>query len=1400
MAASPVPSVAANDTAPETIAARYDVQAVLGQGGMGTVYRVRDRADGQSYALKYLRIGRGSRQTLLSSFEREYATLARLSHPCIIQVYDYFNDGETAFYTMELLEGTHAGALSPRPYREVCRQLRDVATSLALLHTRRLLHRDLSPRNVHISSDGQCKLIDFGALIGFDEAASVIGTPPCVPPEALDNEGLDQRADLYALGTLAYHMLTGRHAYPASHVGQLPSYWAQPVTPPSAAKPERAASGEELPAIPAALDELVMWLMRRDRSARPSSAQVVIDRLNALLGDEPHNELGMAETHLRSAPLQGRDKELEQAERHVTQLLRGRGQSYFLQGSHGVGKTRLLAEIALRARLRSLAVVQVDAALHQRAYQTARAICLGLLRARPELRAELSARTAATLQAFLPARHDDRPQTGAALSLGPEPGARAPGADLSEDDARWHSRIHTAMHELVLHATAYEPIVLAVDNVDGCDRASGAFISALAQNARRQPLYVVATCQSEASAEASSACEVLRQHSTAATLRGLDEPAQGRMLEGLFGDVSNLPRLNQALHARTSGHPGESLELLRALLYTGELRYVQGGWSLPLEPATKLGPDLGQQSARDRIASLSEGARGLLSALGLYRGALTLEVCGALASEPERVQQLLSELVARGLLVHDLGVYTFTHERVRRALLDALSDTERVRLRQRIAELILSRSRLQVAEQLEAGAYLLEAGDPRGLPLLRAGAIEICKRNRADATCVPSLERALELCRSRPDARADLAVFLAALCTCAYLVDRRLDRHGPEFLTSFRSLLALDTMRRLRRFTGAWLSVLLGLGWAFVSYMRLPRRARPCDLITLVQLFVTGVVGLSGTAALCLDRRAVDAAAEWLEPLCGLGATSELTFAYDFCHGLSLMLQERLAETHAYWRGLEARIGAPGSLPHLSIEGRRLWEGGVQYVLGTLESFADDSRALERARALESSELDVNLLAAAQLRRMYHGFRGEAVEVARARAQVEAYALRLGSAWQAETFSAIVINYCASLSHDLVSTKVALDETEKLAVELPSLERYVLSSRAVHALVRGKPHDCIAFFEGLLAAEQPRDRVGSSASVGLLAEAYLQIGEPTRARRLCEERLQILSAEDAGYVHLVLPLQVSLLNALGALSEHAQAKQRVEGLIARHGANASPLALGTLHETAARLALLRKDVKAFTLHLKQVELAFCPLGDGALIGRYTNLTQLAGAEGEVNAKIATLRELRAFEATLAQIQDREQLARHIFAWLMQKCEGFRGFLIAQEYGQLVPLLSTDGSEPSSEILEMVKRGLGSLMQDAVTTHLPEQDTHVERPALRRDMQGKAHEATHLHLLSFVDGSQFFGEGALVLRGPPGKPPRIRYDLLQAAARHLLRLRPRGSQRTPANDTQDSEPGRSVRFS
>jgi serine/threonine-protein kinase len=191
----------------------YIVEEVLGRGGMGVVYRAREAKTGKRVALKRAWATDQSKATKRrAQLEREFFTLAQLRHPRIIEVYDFGVDDEGPFYTMELLDGTDLDRTGQLPWREACRAICEIASSLAILHSRGLLHRDVSARNVRRTQAGHAKLIDFGTMSSIGVAGDAAGTASFMSPEVVQMQALDARADLFSLGALAYYTLTGRHA------------------------------------------------------------------------------------------------------------------------------------------------------------------------------------------------------------------------------------------------------------------------------------------------------------------------------------------------------------------------------------------------------------------------------------------------------------------------------------------------------------------------------------------------------------------------------------------------------------------------------------------------------------------------------------------------------------------------------------------------------------------------------------------------------------------------------------------------------------------------------------------------------------------------------------------------------------------------------------------------------------------------------------------------------------------------------------------------------------------------------------------------------------------------------------------------------------------------------------
>jgi hypothetical protein len=265
---------------------QYTLEAKIGEGGMGEIYRARHAMLRRPTAIKVM-TGDGS-EAALRRFEKEVQLTARLTHPNTISIYDYGRTPDGRFYyAMELLDGMTIEELvastGPQPAARVIHILLQVCGALREAHGVGLIHRDIKPANVYLCARGGArdvvKVLDFGLVREFRSDGSVtgsnldilVGTPLYLSPEAiLTPAQLDSRADLYALGALAYVLLTGAPPFAGRTLVELCGHHLHSV-------PERpSARGVEAPED---LENVVLACLAKDPAARPQTAQELSDRL-----------------------------------------------------------------------------------------------------------------------------------------------------------------------------------------------------------------------------------------------------------------------------------------------------------------------------------------------------------------------------------------------------------------------------------------------------------------------------------------------------------------------------------------------------------------------------------------------------------------------------------------------------------------------------------------------------------------------------------------------------------------------------------------------------------------------------------------------------------------------------------------------------------------------------------------------------------------------------------------------------------------------------------------------------------------------------------------------------------------------------------------------------------------
>jgi serine/threonine-protein kinase len=261
---------------------RYRVDAKIATGGMSTVYRGLDVRLDRPVALKVMDARYANDSQFLTRFQREARAVARLKDPGLVAVYDQGLDGSHPFLVMELVEGGTLRELlrerGPMPPHAAAAVLRPVLGGLATAHHAGLVHRDVKPENVLISDDGEVKLVDFGlvravAEAGITSTSVILGTAAYLSPEQVSSGAADARSDVYAVGILAYELITGTTPFTGDNPLTVAYQRMDHDVPP----PSTAISG-----VPRQFDELIARATARNPDERFADAEEMAEDLDAI--------------------------------------------------------------------------------------------------------------------------------------------------------------------------------------------------------------------------------------------------------------------------------------------------------------------------------------------------------------------------------------------------------------------------------------------------------------------------------------------------------------------------------------------------------------------------------------------------------------------------------------------------------------------------------------------------------------------------------------------------------------------------------------------------------------------------------------------------------------------------------------------------------------------------------------------------------------------------------------------------------------------------------------------------------------------------------------------------------------------------------------------------------------
>lgn len=269
----------------DLLGGRYRLVELLGQGGMATIYRATDAQLHRDVAVKVLRPEYGRDPDFVARFRQEAQAAASLSHPNVVGVYDFGASADGPYIVMELVDGEDVATLlarhGPLPPRQAAQLTAEAARALAAAHARGIVHRDVKPGNILISSDGRVKVADFGIARAWADArltlpGVTLGSVHYFSPEQALGEQATERSDIYSLGVVLYELLSGRRPWEGDSAAAI-------ATARLNADPPFVSAVR--PSVPPALEAIDRRALNPDPTARYPTATAMADALEAFLAE-----------------------------------------------------------------------------------------------------------------------------------------------------------------------------------------------------------------------------------------------------------------------------------------------------------------------------------------------------------------------------------------------------------------------------------------------------------------------------------------------------------------------------------------------------------------------------------------------------------------------------------------------------------------------------------------------------------------------------------------------------------------------------------------------------------------------------------------------------------------------------------------------------------------------------------------------------------------------------------------------------------------------------------------------------------------------------------------------------------------------------------------------------------
>lgn len=715
---------------------RYELISEIGQGGMGVVYRAHDETLKRDVAIKVLsniHLDAENRELLL----REAQVTANLNHPNIVTVFDAGEFEETPFIIMELVEGQTLNEIPVQDMQWVADIACQICRALVHAHDQQLIHRDLKPENVALAVDGVAKLMDFGLARSMTsrltEDGLIHGTVFYMAPEQAMAGKFDERVDLYAFGVMLYELTTGEIPFSADDpVAVISQHLHAPVIPPRA----------KVETVPPVLNDLILQLLRKDPDERPSSAQIVLNILEAPdvldLDIIPSDRLTVLDRIVRGRMV-GRKDELNEARAILNKVRAGDGQLLLVSGEAGVGKSRFMREIATQVEIWGGEVLVGEC--HSEGmipYMPFMQIIRRAFRKYSDISNDLPDPVFADLLSLVPELSTDYPHVRPNPELEPEAEQR---------------RLFENMVKFLTILCSRSPLLMVIEDIHWADSSSLHLLQLLTRRMRKKPLMLLGTSR-EIEKEGNKVLQDVlldlsrKGLSTTMQLEPLSQDDTHDLIEIIFDDGIT-SEFVEAISHETEGNPFYIEEICKALIDTGEIAYIDGIWSRPEgEVGKPLPVPKGAEVAiQSRVNQLTDDTQELLLYSAIVGRDFDYSVLKTISKKKEDALIKNLEEALKAQLIEEIPemrgeLFSFSHALIPVVMRESVSGLRRKRIHNEIAMAIEA---LRPDDFERLAHHWDEVGDEeRALSYILKSA-ERARQSFANTEALNYLNRALEI-------------------------------------------------------------------------------------------------------------------------------------------------------------------------------------------------------------------------------------------------------------------------------------------------------------------------------------------------------------------------------------------------------------------------------------------------------------------------------------------------------------------------------------------------------------------------------------------------------------------------------------------------------------------------------